>query len=337
MGVRAGGLSWVRLTRHRTAHLVYSEELVDRSVLATERRVRALAAGEVIEYVQRGSERVVFATTAAQRSSCIFQLGTASAALALQAAQHIAADCAGVDVNMGCPKPFSIKGGMGAALLKQPDTVADILKVLVAHAGGGPLLSHPAPQTLRSNLPAHMSVTCKIRLLSSEHDTLQFVRMVEGCGVSAVAVHGRLPEQRDDVPADWDAVKRIAEAVRIPVILNGDVFAFGDFERARAATGAAGVMCARAALANPSVFRATGPLPLFDVARDYLAKAKAVSNHIINSKWVLQVSGNCVPEGPRLKMGCQSAHGERGVSQEDPAPIAGRHRRADCRQKLRCT
>src|SRR3984885_12814828 len=61
----------------------------------------------------------------------IFQIGTADPARAVQAARIVAGDVAGIDVNAGCPKPFSTSGGMGAALLQTPDKLCSILEALV--------------------------------------------------------------------------------------------------------------------------------------------------------------------------------------------------------------
>jgi tRNA-dihydrouridine synthase 2 len=105
---------------------------------------------------------------------------------------------AGVDINMGCPKDFSLKGGMGAALLKQPEKVKEILTTLVKN------MSIP--------------VTCKIRLLPSLEDTLKLVKLIETTGISALAVHGRDQHERSRHPVHADAISVISSTVSIPVI-----------------------------------------------------------------------------------------------------------------------
>ncbi|KAL8437966.1 hypothetical protein ACSSS7_000536 [Eimeria intestinalis] len=87
-------------------------------------------------------------------------------------------DIAAVDVNMGCPKSFSVKGGMGAALLSTPDVAMDILK------------------TLRRNVSC--PVTCKIRLLDTMEETVDFARKCESTGIAAIAVHARVGGDLDD-------------------------------------------------------------------------------------------------------------------------------------------
>jgi tRNA-dihydrouridine synthase 2 len=107
-------------------------------------------------------------------------------------------DVAGFDVNMGCPKEFSIKGGMGAALLKQPEKIKDILTNLVSN----------------TSIP----ITCKIRLLPTIEETLSLANVIQNCGVAAVAVHGRTKEERPQHPNNNEAIKKIAENLKIPVI-----------------------------------------------------------------------------------------------------------------------
>ncbi|KAL5016738.1 hypothetical protein ScPMuIL_006327 [Solemya velum] len=154
---------------------------------------------------------------------------------------------------MGCPKEFSIKGGMGAALLKQPEKIKTILTTLVSG------LSVP--------------VTCKIRILPTLEETLALVRLIEATGVAAIAVHGRTRSERPRHKNHNDVIKAITEAVNIPVIANGgsgDIHRFEDIENFRAETGASAVMVARAAQWNVSIFRKDGILPVLDVVKEFL-------------------------------------------------------------------
>ncbi len=163
---------------------------------------------------------------------------------------------------------------MGAELMRHPESVRDILR------------------TLRLNLPPEKSVTCKIRLLPDPRDTVEFCRMVEQCGVTAVAVHGRTRDERDQHPAKWDQVALVKSALSCPVVLNGDVFCFGDFARALRETGVDAVMTARGALANASIFAADGGTDVLTVARRYAEVAGRVENNFQNTKWtVLRMLG----------------------------------------------
>ena len=83
----------------------------------------------------------------------------------------------------------------------------------------------------------------------------EIARIVECCGVSAVAVHGRTREQYYSGKADWDIIRQVKEAVQIPVIGNGDVFTPQDAKRMLEETGCDGIMVARGAQGNPWIFR----------------------------------------------------------------------------------
>lgn len=170
----------------------------------------------------------------------VLQLGTGDAGRALKCAELVCKDVKVIDINMGCPLKFSITNGAGAALLKKPETIRDILT------------------TLRRNLPSDVGVTCKIRLLDNAKDTIELAQAIEKTGVSALAVHGRYVYERPRDPAHWDAIKQIVESVTCPVIANGDIFTYKDFERIRKETGAAAAMAARGAMWNQSIFRKEG-------------------------------------------------------------------------------
>jgi tRNA-dihydrouridine synthase 2 len=269
--VRAGTLPFRELCFEYGADVVYGEELIDRAVMACTRVEREDGR---VEFVKGGEGRALFAVRPENAARTVFQLGTSTAQYALEAAQLVAGDVAGVDVNMGCPKQFSVQGGMGAELMRHPGNVRDILR------------------TLRLNLPAEKSVTCKIRLLPDPRDTVEFCRMVEQCGVTAVAVHGRTRDERDQHPAKWEQIKLVKSVLGCPVVLNGDVFCFADFERALRETGVDAVMTARGALANASIFSADRGTDVLTVARRYVELAGQVDNNYPNTKWtVLRMLG----------------------------------------------
>lgn len=99
---------------------------------------------------------------------------------------------------MGCPKDFSIKGGMGVALLYNPDNACKILKTLVDN------LSIP--------------VTCKVRIMETPEATLEVVIKFVSCGISAIAIHGRTRDERPQHALHHDVIKYVAERIPIPVI-----------------------------------------------------------------------------------------------------------------------
>ncbi|KAG8384200.1 hypothetical protein BUALT_Bualt04G0093300 [Buddleja alternifolia] len=264
--VRVGTLPFRQLAAEYGADITYGEEIIDHKLIKCERRINDVLG--TIDVVEKGTGTVVFRTCPEERSRVVFQMGTSDAVRALRAAQSVCMDVAALDINMGCPKSFSISGGMGAALLTKPDLIHDILT------------------TLKRNLD--IPVTCKIRLLKSPQDTVELARRIEKTGVSALAVHGRKVADRPRDPAKWSEIADVVAAVSIPVIANGDVFEYEDFERLKVATGASSVMVARGALWNASIFSPKGKLPWEDVKREYVRKSILWDNDIRSSKHTLR-------------------------------------------------
>uniref|UniRef100_A0A672FKH6 tRNA-dihydrouridine(20) synthase [NAD(P)+]-like n=1 Tax=Salarias fasciatus TaxID=181472 RepID=A0A672FKH6_SALFA len=216
-------------------------------------------------------DRVMFRTCEREKDRVVFQMGTADPDRALAVARLVEKDVAAVDVNMGCPKEYSTKGGMGAALLSDPEKIEAILKKLVTGVS--------------------IPVTCKIRILPSLQETVSLVQRIEKTGVAAVAVHGRFKEERPRHPVHCDYIQAVARAVSIPVIANGGsldlVKTNADVAEFRAACGASSVMLARAAMWNASVFSSRGPLPVETVMEDYLRYAIRYDNNAFNTKYCL--------------------------------------------------
>ena len=144
-----------------------------------------------------------------------------------------------IDVNMGCPVPKIVNNGEGSALMKNPKLVEEILTALVKKV--------------------KKPVTVKFRKgFDDDHiNAVEIARIAESCGVSAVAVHGRTRAQFYSGKADWDIIRRVKEAVKIPVIGNGDIFTPEDAKRMLEETGCDGLMIARGAKGNPWIFSRT--------------------------------------------------------------------------------
>lgn len=142
-----------------------------------------------------------------------------------------------LDINMGCPVPKVVNNGEGSALMKNPALVEAIVS-----------------KTVKA---IHKPVTVKIRKgFDEEHvNAVEIAKAAEAAGASAVAVHGRTREQFYAGKADWDIIARVKEAVRIPVIGNGDVTDGESARRLLVETGCDGIMIGRAARGNPWIFR----------------------------------------------------------------------------------
>ena len=142
-----------------------------------------------------------------------------------------------LDINMGCPVPKVVNNGEGSALMKNPKLVEEILTALVK--------------------ATKKPVTVKIRKgFDDAHvNAVEIAKIAEGCGVAAVAVHGRTREQYYSGKADWDIIRQVKEAVSIPVLGNGDVDSPEKAEQMLRQTGCDGVMIGRAAQGNPWIFR----------------------------------------------------------------------------------
>lgn len=266
--VRVGTLPMRLLALKYGADIVYAEEIIDFKILKTTRIENKLL-GTVDFVLTDGT--VVFRTCDAEKQRVVFQMGTADPERALKVAKLLENDVAGIDVNMGCPKDYSCKGGMGAALLTQPDTVRKILTTLVQG------VSKP--------------VTCKIRILPTVEETIAFAKMVEETGIVALAVHGREKHERSRDPVHINVIREVAKAVSIPVIANGVslmINTYKDIEKYRQETGCSSVMLARAAQWNPSIFRKEGRLSASEVITEYIKLAINFDNNFGNTKYCLQ-------------------------------------------------
>uniref|UniRef100_A0A7N6BIK0 DRBM domain-containing protein n=1 Tax=Anabas testudineus TaxID=64144 RepID=A0A7N6BIK0_ANATE len=266
--VRVGTLPMRLLALDYGAEVVYCEELIDIKMVQCQRVVNDVL--QTVDFVAP-DDRVMFRTCDREKDSVVFQMGTADPDRALAVAQLVEKDVAAIDVNMGCPKEYSTKGGMGAALLSEPDKIESILRKLVTGVS--------------------VPVTCKIRILPSLEETVSLVQRIEKTGVAAVAVHGRFKEERPRHPVHCDYIEAVAQAVSVPIIANGGsldlVKTNSDIEEFRKATGASSVMLGRAAMWNASVFRNQGPLPVERVMEEYLKYAIRYDNHAFNTKYCL--------------------------------------------------
>lgn len=141
-----------------------------------------------------------------------------------------------LDINMGCPVPKVVNNGEGSALLKDIPLAAKIIE-----------------KTVKA---IHKPVTVKFRKGFQRGDVqaVEMAKAAEAAGAAAVAVHGRIREEYYSGQADWDIIAAVKDAVKIPVIGNGDILTPQDGERMMKETGCDGLMIGRGARGNPWIF-----------------------------------------------------------------------------------
>ena len=141
-----------------------------------------------------------------------------------------------IDINMGCPVPKIANSGDGSGLMRDPDKAVKVLEAVIRGA--------KCPVTVKFRLGWDKgSINC-----------VEFARAMEQAGAAAVAVHGRTRTQMYAGRANWDWIREVKRAVKIPVIANGDVFKGEDAPRILRYTGADMVMIGRGVFGNPWIF-----------------------------------------------------------------------------------
>lgn len=175
------------------------------------------------------------------------------------APQAEAAGAAAIDINMGCPMPKIVNNGDGSALMKNPKLAGEIVR------------------SVKDSVK--IPVTVKIRKGWNSETAPEFAKVLEASGADMITVHGRTREEFYMGNADWDTIKKVKSAVKIPVIGNGDIKTGEDAKRMMEETGCDGVMVGRSSQGNPFIFKqikeylSTGSITYFPTNYEKLTMA----------------------------------------------------------------
>ncbi|KAH3960951.1 hypothetical protein HBH98_204520 [Parastagonospora nodorum] len=296
--VRSGELPSRLLALKYGADLVWGPETIDRAIIGTTRRMNPHT--NTLEWSRlptsklknpaldpENRESVLYRIhPELEKGRLIYQMGTANPELAVKAAKMVAADVAGIDVNSGCPKPFSTAGGMGAALLKTPDLLCNILTSLVEEVGK----------------PYEIGISVKIRILDTPEETAALVSRLVKTGITGLTVHCRTTPMRPRERAIRHQLKMIGNICReagVACVMNGDVTSRTEALKLMEEFNVDGAMIATEAEKNPSCFRSDaegGPHEWRSqwktVVTEYMRFALMVENRWGNTKYLL---GQMIP------------------------------------------
>ncbi len=202
------------------ADITYTEMISSRALVYQDKKTRVL--------LKRGETEAPFAIQLFGNSPEVM------AKAAKIAAREEGADI--IDINMGCPTPKIVNNGDGCALMKTPSLAAEIISAI--------------------KNAVDIPVTAKFRKGwdSGSVNAVEFAKTLEAAGADALCIHGRTRVAMYSGRADLDIIRDVKDAVKIPVIANGDVFFPEDAVRMLKYTGADGVMIGRGAFGNPWLF-----------------------------------------------------------------------------------
>ncbi|EDK45516.1 tRNA-dihydrouridine synthase 4 [Lodderomyces elongisporus NRRL YB-4239] len=196
------------------------------------------------EFVRNEMARYSDFTTNDKDTCVIVQVGVNNVEDFMKFIEMIHPYVDGIGINCGCPIRDQIREGIGAALMSEPDLVAEMIA------------------TAKKQYGDSICIDTKIRIHNDLSETIEFVKKVEAAGTDIITIHGRTKTTRSSIPVNLDAIKLVRSHItKVPVIANGDCFTLEDCERIADYTGVNGVMSARGILANPALFQGFNQTP----------------------------------------------------------------------------
>ncbi|BEU97572.1 tRNA-dihydrouridine synthase [Acidovorax sp. DW039] len=166
-------------------------------------------------------------------------LGSDPVCMAENAARLAALNPEGIDLNFGCPAKVVNRHGGGAALLQEPERIAQVVAAV------------------RRAVPAHLPVSAKMRLGFNDTSLMrECAQAMQDGGAAELVVHARTKSDGYRPPAYWELIPEIRAAVRIPVVANGEIWTVQDAQRCREVSGCNALMLGRGAVADPGLARA---------------------------------------------------------------------------------
>ncbi|WFD04783.1 tRNA-dihydrouridine(16/17) synthase [NAD(P)(+)] [Malassezia vespertilionis] len=230
-------LAWRVLSRRYGSDLVYTPMINAKVYVQKNKGSSRVREGYFNKaFAEEGAQELVLGTKKDTDRPLIVQFCANNPDMLLEAAQSVQDKCDAVDLNLGCPQQIAKRGNFGAFLMDDWHLIFTLINTLHRK------LSVP--------------VTVKFRVFDSLEKTLAYAKMIERAGAQLVTVHGRTRDMKghNTHVANWEAIRAVKEALRIPVFANGNILYPQDWRDALAFTKCDGVMSAEGNLYNPTLF-----------------------------------------------------------------------------------